>query len=58
MDFEVTLRAEAVADLDALYDYIASDSPERAITFIRRIRNRCESLSQLPKAGFTRDDRS
>ncbi len=56
MSLEVTLRPEAVADLESLYDYIAPDSPERAIAFIRRIRSRCESLSQLPKAGRARDD--
>ncbi|MCJ2050777.1 type II toxin-antitoxin system RelE/ParE family toxin [Methylobacterium sp. J-070] len=45
-----------MTDLESLYDYIAADSPEPAIAFIRRIRSRCESLSDLPKAGRARDD--
>ena len=56
MSLEVRLRSEAVADLESLYDYIAADSPERAIIFLRRIRDRCESLSLWPRAGRARDD--
>ncbi|MCJ2056098.1 type II toxin-antitoxin system RelE/ParE family toxin [Methylobacterium sp. J-048] len=43
---EVALQAQAIADLEALYDHIAQDSPDRAIAFIRRIRERCERLSR------------
>jgi len=53
---EVALQAQAIADLEALYDHIAQDSPDRAIAFIRRIRERCERLSEMPRAGRTRDD--
>ncbi|MEL6060960.1 MULTISPECIES: type II toxin-antitoxin system RelE/ParE family toxin [unclassified Methylobacterium] len=56
MSLEVRLRSEAVADLESLYDYVAADSPERAIIFLRRIGDRCESLSLLPGAGRARDD--
>ncbi|WP_409564512.1 type II toxin-antitoxin system RelE/ParE family toxin [Methylobacterium sp. J-088] len=49
------LRSEAVGDLDSLYDYIAIESPEQAIALIRRIRSRCESLSELFRAGRARD---
>jgi toxin ParE1/3/4 len=53
---EVSLQAQAIADLEALYDHKAQDSPDRAIAFIRRIRERCERLSEMPRAGRTRDD--
>ncbi|WP_267422421.1 type II toxin-antitoxin system RelE/ParE family toxin [Methylobacterium sp. GC_Met_2] len=56
MSLEIFLRSEAVGDLVSLYDYIAIESLERAIALIRRIRSRCESLSELSRAGRARDD--
>lgn len=46
----VVLTDEAVADLTHIGDYIASDSPERAIRFIRELLDRCRRLAEMPKA--------
>ena len=45
----VVITAEAEADLERIGDHIAEASPERAITFIQEIRQRCEELADLPK---------
>jgi toxin ParE1/3/4 len=52
------LRPAAEADLTELYHYIAeqSGSPERAIGYIRRIREACELLMIFPERGRLRDD--
>ncbi len=57
MAHKVELRDEALADLTALYDYIASESsPEIAIGYVRRIRTACERLATFPERGQRRDD--
>jgi toxin ParE1/3/4 len=44
---EVTPQAEQ--DLEDIGDYIALDSPERALSFIRKIRERCQSIVLAPE---------
>lgn len=44
----VVITAPAEADLEQIGDYIAGDSPDRAISFSRELRNRCEGLSEHP----------
>lgn len=56
MALRLTFRPAADADLDAIDDYIAQDSPSRASDFIRRIRTRCEQLTEFPELGRSRDD--
>lgn len=57
MVHKVELRDEALADLAALYDYIARESsPEIAIGYVRRIRAACEQLATFPERGRRRDD--
>lgn len=56
MQYEGILRATAEADLDAIDEFIARDSPERAFAFVARIRSRCESLADFPHQGTRRDD--
>jgi toxin ParE1/3/4 len=54
---KVELRDEALADLAALYDYIAHESSsEIAIGYVRRIRAACEQLATFPERGRRRDD--
>jgi toxin ParE1/3/4 len=54
---KVVFRADAVADLTALYDYIAEQSsPETAIGYIRRIQETCMGLATFPERGSRRDD--
>ena len=56
MNDEVVFRLGAEADLDAIYEHISKDSPERAIRYIRRIRARCADLAEFPEAGRARPD--
>jgi toxin ParE1/3/4 len=50
--YEVHFLAEAVADLDALYLYIAEDSGyEIADGYLARIERTCASLKSLPQRG-------
>jgi toxin ParE1/3/4 len=54
---KVEFRDEALADLAALYDYIASESsPEIAIGYVRRIQTACMRLATFPERGRRRDD--
>lgn len=56
MTVEIRFRRAAENDLEALHDYIAKDSPERADAFIARIRERCFQLADFPELGPPRDD--
>jgi toxin ParE1/3/4 len=58
MTRRLLFRPGAESDLDALDDYIAQDSPERAFAFIQRIRGACDTLRQFPESGRARDDLS
>ncbi len=40
----------AIAELEAIADYIARDNPERAVTFVREIRDKCLGLAVMPRA--------
>lgn len=53
---EIVFHPLAVEDLDALDDFIAKDSPLRAIAFVRRIKSRCETLSLMAERGPLRPD--
>ncbi len=46
----VVITEEAEADLEQIGDTIAVDSPQRAISFVRELRGRCEGLADFPKA--------
>lgn len=47
----VIISVEAENDLEAIGDYIAKDSPDRAIRFIRELRDNCLALAAVPH-GF------
>ena len=54
---EVIFSPEALADLEALYDYIATDSgPIRAIGYIERIEVFCRGFELAGQRGHRRDD--
>ena len=58
MAHKVEFRDEALADLVALYDYIARESsPEIAISYIRRIQVACMRLATFPERGRRRERR-
>ncbi|MDP2620028.1 MAG: type II toxin-antitoxin system RelE/ParE family toxin [Hyphomicrobiales bacterium] len=44
-------RAEAASDLDAIYDYVASDSEVAAVKVLARIRDAIEPLLIFPLSG-------
>ena len=41
----------AEADLEDIGDYIARDSRQRALSFVRKLRERCVKIAQLPRAA-------
>jgi plasmid stabilization system protein ParE len=45
---KVVITEPAEADLEAIGDRIARDNPERALTFVRELRQSCATLSDLP----------
>ncbi|MDR6819478.1 toxin ParE1/3/4 [Neorhizobium sp. 2083] len=53
---EVLFHPLADADLEAIYHFIANDSPERAIAFVRRIRAFSATLATMSERGRRRDD--
>jgi toxin ParE1/3/4 len=46
----VVLTDAAEADLEAIAEWIARDSAERALSFVTELRQHCESLAQAPLA--------
>jgi toxin ParE1/3/4 len=56
MVFKVVFRPKAEDDLLKIYEFIAIDSPQRAIEFVRRLRAFCLSLDHMPERGAPRDD--
>jgi plasmid stabilization system protein ParE len=45
----VEIAAEAEADLDAIAEYIARDSANQALDFVRQLRETCERIALFPK---------
>ena len=45
----VRIAREAEADLEAIGDWIAEDSPLRAATFVAELREACMTLAQVPE---------
>lgn len=53
---EIVFGPLAAEDLENLYRFIAAERPDSAISFVRRIRDRCGLLVDFPLAGRARDD--
>jgi toxin ParE1/3/4 len=47
---KVVLTRSAEADLESIGDWVAKDSPRRALTFIHELRTRCTGLGDHPEA--------
>lgn len=47
---------EARADLQEIADFIARDTPSRALPFVRELRARCLTLAAMPYSGQPRHD--
>jgi toxin ParE1/3/4 len=58
MQHELRFRAAALADLEAIFQYVrqVSASPAVARGYVERIRARCRRIAVLPLAGRPRDD--
>ena len=57
MSYTVAFAPEALAQLDALEDYISkTEAPDVAARFIDNIISYCESLALFPLRGICRDD--
>jgi toxin ParE1/3/4 len=52
----VVFHPIAEDDLGRIFDFIAADSPERAIGFVRRIRAACLELVRFSERGRLRND--
>ena len=50
------LRPRAVADLEAICDFIAADNPERAVSFIDELLALCERIAERPRGFQRRED--
>ena len=54
-NYRVVFTSLADADLDDILDYIAADSPARAISFVTELRDRAvKTLSVVPMGGARR----
>jgi toxin ParE1/3/4 len=56
MSAELVYSRRALADLDEIFDYIASDNPGRARSYVREIQAACQSLRRMPMKGTGRPD--
>jgi toxin ParE1/3/4 len=46
----VFFSVQAEADLEGIADYIAADSPARALSFVSEIRKHCNKIERAPRA--------
>lgn len=56
MAFKVAFRPRAEKDLFDIYEFIAADNLPAAIEFIRRLRQFCHRLEDMPDRGSPRED--
>jgi len=47
----VVFSPQAKRDLQGIADYIAIDNPDRAVTFIEEIEERCQRLGKFPRSA-------
>lgn len=47
---KVRIAAEAESDLEGIGDYIARDNPQRALSFVLELRDKCLGLADGPLA--------
>jgi plasmid stabilization system protein ParE len=56
--YDVYLMPNAIKDLETIYGYIADKSgfPERAWSYVEKLRQKCHELETAPLRGQRRDD--
>ena len=47
---KVVISQAAEADLEAIADWIAQDSPQRALSFVIELRDACMGLGHMPRS--------
>jgi toxin ParE1/3/4 len=47
---KVNLTREAMIDLDKILDWIGKDNPQRALSFVDQLYEKCEQLAEMPEA--------
>ncbi|WP_285195873.1 type II toxin-antitoxin system RelE/ParE family toxin [Rhizobium sp. CNPSo 3490] len=53
---KVVFRPRAEKDLLDIYEFIAADNPMAAIELVRRLRQFCHGLEDMPERGAPRED--
>ncbi len=53
---KLVVRPQALSDLDDIFDYIAEDSLDRAIGFVKKLYEQMEQLANSPGMGRRRDE--
>ena len=56
MSKTLVYSAQALADLDEIFDFIAADNPARARSYIEEIQRTCRTLADAPLIGTARPD--
>ncbi|MFT4184874.1 MAG: type II toxin-antitoxin system RelE/ParE family toxin [Rhizobium sp.] len=56
MNYKVVFSAFAEDDLIGIYEFIAKDSPSRALSFIQRLRVQCRTLKTMAARGPQREN--
>ncbi|WP_454848485.1 type II toxin-antitoxin system RelE/ParE family toxin [Rhizobium binxianense] len=49
MTLKIVFRPKADKDLLDIYEFIAADNPAAALEFVRRLRQFCQGLEQMPE---------
>ena len=55
-DLKVLFSRRVEKDLEGIADFIGQDSPRRALTFIRELRERCVAIAHHPEAYPLREE--
>jgi len=53
---KLVVRPQALSDLDDIFDYIAEDSLDRAIGFVKKLYEQMEQMANSPGMGRRRDE--
>ncbi len=56
MNVGLVYSRRALADLDDIFDHIASDNPRRARSYVDEIQGVCRRLQRMPMKGIGRPD--
>ena len=56
MNYRVIFSRLAEDDLIGIYEFIAKDSPSRALSFIQRLRVQCRTLKTMATRGHQREN--